>query len=76
MSFMSNKGRNEYYNLPEPSTDQGTATVSYRILTTKAAVTIAQGGTGATNAADARLALGITADWIQSCLSNASGVSF
>lgn len=40
MSFISNKGRNEYYNLPAPSTDQGTATVGYDILTTKGSYTM------------------------------------
>lgn len=65
-----------YENYHLSATSGLTANQDYTILSTKAAVTIAQGGTGATNAADARLALGITADWIQSCLSNASGVSF
>ena len=57
MRFISNKGRNEYYNLPAPSTDEGADTVGYSILTTKAAVTIAQGGTGATNVQNARVNL-------------------
>ena len=39
-------------------------------------IDIAHGGLGTTNAEDARLALGITADWVKSCLSNANGVSF
>lgn len=47
----------EGYLLPEPSTGL-TANKSYKILTTKVAVSIAQGGTGATTAAQALTNLG------------------
>lgn len=47
----------EGYMLPEPSTGL-TANKSYKILTTKVAVSIAQGGTGATTAAGALSNLG------------------
>ena len=51
-------GKYEYFNLP--NTSSPSADTHYKILTTKSAVTIAQGGTGATTAAAARTALGIT----------------
>lgn len=47
----------EGYRLPEPSTGL-TKNTNYKILTTKAAVSIAQGGTGATTAAQALTNLG------------------
>ena len=47
----------EGYRLPEPSTGL-TANKNYNILTTKAAVSIAQGGTGATTAEQALTNLG------------------
>lgn len=50
---------NEAYMLPVPNLDQ-TATVAYDILTSKNPVTVAQGGTGASDAATARTNLGIT----------------
>lgn len=50
---------NEAYLLPDPNLDQ-TATVLYDILTSKNSVTVAQGGTGASDAATARTNLGIT----------------
>ena len=52
----------EYYeSFSLPTTAQGlTASADYVILTSKTAVTVAQGGTGATTAADARTNLGIT----------------
>lgn len=48
----------EYYRLPLP--DALDSSKIYDVLTGKTAVTIAQGGTGATDAAAARTALGIT----------------
>lgn len=53
----------EYYeSFSLPTTAQGlTASADYVILTTKSAVTVAQGGTGATTAADARTNLGAAA---------------
>ena len=50
----------EYYSLPD-TTNSLTATVVYDILTSKNAVTIAQGGTGATDATGARTNLGLAA---------------
>ena len=47
----------EIYNLPNVDVGR-TSSASYNILTSKNAVTIAQGGTGATTAADARRNLG------------------
>lgn len=47
----------ESFALPAPNL-AATANSFYSVLTSKAAVTIAQGGTGATSAADARTALG------------------
>lgn len=47
----------EGYRLPEPSTGL-TKNTNYKILTTKTAVSIAQGGTGATTAAQALTNLG------------------
>lgn len=35
IAFVEQSNRNEYYRLPAPSTDEGTATVNYDILTTK-----------------------------------------
>ena len=46
----------EVYNFPRPTATSGT---SYSVLTTKSVVTIPQGGTGATTAADARANLGL-----------------
>lgn len=48
----------EDYILPTVTADR-TATASYNILTSKSAVTVAQGGTGATTQKDARFNLGI-----------------
>lgn len=50
---------NESYILPTVATGL-TGSKTYNFLTTKAPVTVAQGGTGATTAAAARTALGIT----------------
>lgn len=50
------------YNLPAPLTGQ-TANKVYDILTTRAPVSIAQGGTGATDAATARANLGVAPAW-------------
>lgn len=47
----------EVYSFPTPATDL-TSNKSYTVLTNRNAVTIAQGGTGATTAAAARTALG------------------
>lgn len=49
-------GKYEAYMLPAPT---ATANKNYDILTTKEAVTVAQGGTGATTVAGARNALGL-----------------
>ena len=49
----------EWYRFPTPAADL-TEAKTYYVLTSKAAVTIAQGGTGATTAAGARSNLGIT----------------
>lgn len=49
----------EDFKLPQTTADR-TSNGYYNILTTKSAVTVAQGGTGATTAADARTNLGIT----------------
>lgn len=60
LSFFSKdkSGYKDYFKLPYPS--GLTADGYYDILTSKNPVTIAQGGTGATNAATARTNLGIT----------------
>lgn len=53
--------RNAYYEdyyLPNVNTNR-TNNVTYSILTTKSAITVAQGGTGATSAANARTNLGL-----------------
>jgi hypothetical protein len=72
----------EIYSLPAPEPDL-TENTNYSILTSKRAVTIAQGGTGATTAAAARTALGavnkagdtITGTLILSKTTDASGIS-
>lgn len=56
----STAGKYEGYGLPAVTTDNLTANKWYKILTSKETVTIEQGGTGATTAAAARTALGIT----------------
>ena len=53
-----NTGYSERYFFPAPTADR-TSTVDYGILTSKEAVTIARGGTGATTAAAARSNLGL-----------------
>lgn len=72
----------ETYNFPTPATNL-TSNENYSVLTSKSAVTVAQGGTGATTAADARTALGavskdgdtITGTLTLSKTTDASGVS-
>ena len=56
-STYKNLAYHEDYWLPSVTADR-TANVNYNILTTKSAVTIAQGGTGATNAESALSAIG------------------
>lgn len=61
--FLQNYAENEpyeYYALPPASQVSGDSNVLYSILTSKNPVTVAQGGTGATDAATARTNLGIT----------------
>lgn len=53
-------GKAEVFMLPVPATGSNSVK-TYDVLTTKQAVTIAQGGTGATTAADARTKLGASA---------------
>lgn len=48
----------EHYRTPDVTADR-TSNGDYRLLTTKSAVTIGQGGTGATSAANARANLGV-----------------
>ena len=52
------KTTGEVYSLPDVATDLST-TQTYSILTSKNAVTVAQGGTGATSASGARTNLGL-----------------
>ena len=55
-----NHAYTESFNLPQPDTGR-TASGSFSILTSKSPVTVGQGGTNATTAANARLNLGIQA---------------
>lgn len=61
-------GYSERYFLPQPAVDR-TSTVDYSILTSKNAVTVAQGGTGATTAAAARANLSLNTALLKSGVS-------
>jgi len=54
----STTGKFEAYSLPEVTTGL-TSNKTYNILTTKNAITVEQGGTGATTVDDARINLGV-----------------
>lgn len=58
-SWSPNTSYWEQFQLPNPTATSGTTGTTYSILTTKAAVTVGQGGTGATSEAAARTNLGV-----------------
>ena len=57
----------DVYYLPVPENSSTTADAVYYILTSKSAVTVAQGGTGATSALNARTNLGVNGKEWNSC---------